>query len=159
MKKKKENIDPVAEALYSVVPRAEENLEEVKVIAYITRTPDGTELVSKSRHDAVYYTDTKNGLQYMTDGGTDYHHFITHEKEEDKPVNIIITVKSPFEEIRKYFFWGTRGVNGDQPLVFKPLMDLTSDHIEAILDTQKQVPEWRKQIFKAELILRQQQTL
>lgn len=119
---------------------------EKQVIANILITPDGTELVSRHRHDAVFYTD-KNGKQYMTDGGVDYHHYIVHGDEKVK----CITTESLFSEIREYFNWGSRGKDGKSPLVFKSLKDLDTDHIEAIIETQKQLPEWRVNIFKKEL--------
>ena len=46
---------------------------------------------------------------------------------------------------------GTRGKDGRQPLVYKLLKDLDSDHIEAILKTQHQISDFYKEIFKEEL--------
>jgi hypothetical protein len=41
------------------------------------------------------------------------------------------------EEDRKYFHWGTYGKDGKGPLKYIPLCELETDHIEAILETQK----------------------
>ena len=49
------------------------------------------------------------------------------------------TADEPFEVIRQHIKWGTHGKSGDQPLQFKPLKNLDDDHIQAILDTQKQI--------------------
>lgn len=115
-------------------------------IAYVLTTPDGTELVSKYRHDYISYVD-KNGKTYITDGGSDYCRHSAHGDEVIRD----ITDESSFEEIRKYFFWGSRGKDGKQKLKFNALKDLDTDHIEAIIETQKQLPEWRVNIFKQEL--------
>lgn len=123
-------------------------MNEPQVLAYVLITPDGTELVSKSVHDYIEYTD-KNGKTYMTDGGRDYHHYIKHGDEKTK----CITENSDFEEIRKYTFWGSRGKDGKSPLVFKPVKDLDTDHIEAILEI-KGLPEWREVVFLTELMYR-----
>jgi hypothetical protein len=42
--------------------------DETRIVANRIRTPDGTILESKHRHDYVTYTDA-NGKQYMVDGG------------------------------------------------------------------------------------------
>lgn len=55
------------------------------------------------------------------------------------------------EEIRKYLTWGTRGKDGTQPLTYKPIMQLDTGHIEAILDTQWHVSDELREVFKAEL--------
>ena len=122
------------------------------VIANVLITPDGTELVSKYRHDYVEYVDD-NKKWYFVDGGTDY--FRYGEDPESPAAKKQITNESPFSEIRQYFYWGTYGKNGDEPLQWKALKDLNTDHIKAILETQKQLPEWRKNIFKAELTWRE----
>lgn len=120
--------------------------EEQNIIAYVLTTPDGTELISKTVHDCIFYTD-KNGKEYMTDGGRDYHHYIKHGDEQTK----CITDESSFKDIQKYMFWGTYGKDGKQPLQYKALKDLDTDHIEAIIRTQKQLPQWRIKLFNKEL--------
>lgn len=127
---------------------------EERVLAYVMITPDGTELVSKHVHDYVEYTDTQNGKWYMVDGGTDY--FKYGESPEFPGVKKTITTNSPFEDIRNYFHWGTYGPKGDylQP-EWKKLKDLGTDHIKAILETQVRLPEYKKQVFKAELAYRE----
>jgi hypothetical protein len=48
------------------------------------------------------------------------------------------------------FKWGTRGKDGKQPLKFVVLKDMTTDHIEAILETQS-LPDYMRKIFLDEL--------
>lgn len=121
-----------------------------QIVASILITPDGTRLQSYHRHDYKTYTD-KNGKHYMIDGGTDY---VRRSANGDEQV-ITITTESPFNEIRENFSWGTRGKDGKQPVQFKPLKLLDTDHIEAILKTQNHIPDWMRDIFQHELEFRQ----
>lgn len=92
------------------------------------RTPDGTFLVSRNRHDYVSYKD-ENGKHYFLDGGNDY---IRSSANGDE-VYITVTEETPFEVARQYVSWGTRGIKGDQPLRYVPIDLLTSGHIHAII--------------------------
>lgn len=120
------------------------------------RTPDGTLLTSFHRHDYKTYIDTVSNETYMVDGGCEYLRrnvnkhpaLVTSKYSDDK-----------HEEIREGFYWGTRGVNGDKHLEYKPLKDLDTSHIEAILDTQKHLPEWRIDIFNQELEYRKENNI
>lgn len=126
-------------------------LDDVKIVANRIRTPDGTILESKHRHDYVTHTDA-NGKEYMVDGGLDYLRRIVHD---DAPYEeLSIYSDAPHTEIREVFCWGTRGVDGRQPLTFKLLKDLTTDHIEAILETQTHISEYIRKIFSDELKFR-----
>ena len=118
-----------------------------KLIANRIRTPDGTILQSMHRHDYVTYVD-KNGKEYMVDGGLDY---LRHNRIDDAPAEeLSVYSDAPHSVIREVFCWGTRGADGRQPLTFKPLKDLTTDHIEAILETQN-LPDYMRKIFLDEL--------
>ena len=56
------------------------------------------------------------------------------------------------EENRKHFHWGTRGILHDQPIQYRPLYELTTEHIEAILRTQAQIKgSYVEELFKEEL--------
>ncbi|WP_146156707.1 hypothetical protein [Photobacterium swingsii] len=114
------------------------------------KTPDNTILISRHRHDYVTYVD-KNGETYMVDGGTDE---LRRNVNTEPFEELSIYSDAPHYEVRQGFFWGTRGKNGNQPVEFKPLKNLDTDHIEAIIQTQKNQPRWRIEIFKAELAFR-----
>lgn len=114
------------------------------------QTPDGTILESFHRHDYKTYTDT-NGEVYMVDGGISY---LRRSINKEPYIELSVTTESPFELIRKEFTWGTYGINGDQPLVRKPLEILDTDHIEAIINTQFQLPDYIIQVFYKELLVR-----
>ena len=96
------------------------------------RTPDGTILQSRHRHDYVTHID-KNGKEYMLDGGLNYVRCSANGDEE----HLVVTTEDTQEVIREACDWGTYGINGDQPLSYITLCDMTTDHIEAVL---KNVP-------------------
>ena len=95
------------------------------------QTPDGTVIESRHRHDYVTHTDA-NGCEYMVDGGLDYLRRSAHGDEFD----LSVSLDDGHEKVREVLTWGTRGPEGDQPLTFVKLCDMTTDHIEACLETQ-----------------------
>jgi len=54
-------------------------------------------------------------------------------------------------EPRDVMLWGTYGKNGDQPLKYVFLKDMTNEHIQAIIDTQKSISDRYKIAFENEL--------
>ena len=120
---------------------------EARIVANRIRTPDGTILESMHRHDYVTYVD-KNGKEYMVDGGLDY---LRRNVHNDAPAEkLSVYSNAPHAVIREVFKWGTRGKDGKQPLKFVVLKDMTTDHIEAILETQN-LPSYMRKIFLDEL--------
>lgn len=122
--------------------------EERKLIANIWRTPNGTVLQSKHRHDFVQdehgnYLD--GGLEgYIRIGGSALRHW----------ENLCVYSDDAHEKKRESFRWGTYGPNGDQPRKWVLLRDLTTPHIEAILDTQWHLPEHIRDMFIDEIEFR-----
>lgn len=111
-----------------------------KLIYWHMVTPDGTILRSRYRHDYVTYEDV-NGKEYMVDGGLDYIRASAHGDEEF----FTVTESDDHELIREWMEWGTYGKNGDQPLRYVKLKDMSTDHITACLETQKRMlPQYRK---------------
>lgn len=113
------------------------------------KTPDGTIVESISRHDFVEYKD-KNGKTYAVDGGLEY---LRRSAEDNDYEELSMTTEAPFEKIREVVKWGHYGKSGREPLQFVILKDMTTDHIESILKTQK-LQDWRKELFEKELELR-----
>lgn len=94
------------------------------------RTPDGTVIQSRHRHDFVTHKD-KNGETYMVDGGLDYtRRYVNKEPYED----LSVSFDAPFEEVREAFEWGTRGKNGDQPMRHVKLSEMSDLHVAAVID-------------------------
>ena len=103
-----------------------------EILSSRMRTPDGTVLESFSRHDYRTHTDA-NGKEYMLDGGLDYVRRSAHGDEE------VLTLMSDddHELIRLLLKWGTFGKQGDQPYKQIKIADMTDEHLQACLDTQK----------------------
>ena len=123
----------------------------MNLIANALRTPDGTVLESKSRHDYKEYVDA-NGKTYMIDGGLDYHRRSANGDEE----NMCMYDDEPHETQVQVLTWGTYGINGDQPLQYKTIAEMDTAHIEAVLQTVKHIRPMIKTIMQNELKFRQQ---
>lgn len=119
---------------------------ETRLLLNRIKTPDGTILTSYNRHDYLTHKDTITKEVLMVDGGNDYirRHVGTYEELSVYDDGSHLTRRSALH-------WGTRGKDNKQPLTYKPIKDLDSDHIEAILRTQTQISEFYKQVFKEEL--------
>ena len=102
-----------------------------KLIRNAIRTPDGTVLESYSRHDYKSHIDA-NGKEYIVDGGLEYIRTSIH----DDQVSLALYDDEPHDVQRDVLKWGSRGVNGDQPLTFKPISEMDTDHIQAVVSTQ-----------------------
>ena len=123
----------------------------MNLIANALRTPDGTVLESKSRHDYKEYIDA-NGKTYVIDGGLDYHRRSANGDEE----NMCMYDDEPHETQVQVLTWGTYGINGDQPLQYKTIAEMDTAHIEAVLQTVKHIRPMIKTIMQNELKFRQQ---
>ena len=101
------------------------------------RTPDGTEIFSQHRHDYVSHLD-KNGETYIVDGGISY-------LKRGGPINYkdlsVHLGEVTLEAAAKIATWGTRGKNGDEPLKYIPISEMSLDHLEAVLATQTPAPQ------------------
>ena len=115
-------------------------------------TPDGTQIESNSRHDFVSYTD-KNTKTYSVDGGGEY---LRRIGDMYDCVDNSLYFDSPLSIVRRVFKWGTYGKSGREQLKYVVLMDLTTDHINAIIRTQTQLPEHVVDLFKRELKYRKE---
>lgn len=107
---------------------------EPRILANRIQTPDGTILQSYSRHDYKVHVDA-NGHTYGIDGGLEY---LKRTWSEGAPraTDMSLYTDDPHEVIREVVSWGTRGINGDEPLKYVPLMRMENDHLKACLRTQ-----------------------
>ena len=111
------------------------------------RTPDGTILHSVHRHDYVTHTDA-NGKKYMLDGGLSYVKRSAHGDEE------MLTVfdDAPHEILRDCVEWGTYGPEGNQPLTFIKISEMSSEHLrKCVFARGMQIRASIKQTMKNEL--------
>ena len=115
------------------------------------RTPDGTVLESRHRHDYVTYQD-KNGKEYMVDGGLEYTRRNFYADAPYEELSVYTT--DGHDRVREAVKWGTYGINGDQPLTHILLKDMNTEHIEACLENVPSMHPTYKESFKEELKLR-----
>ena len=123
-----------------------------QIIRNAVRTPDGTVLESKHRHDFKMHTDAITDESVSIDGGFDY---LRRVGMFSGCVDMSVTTQDEFESIRAVFAWGTYGKDGKQPLSYVKLKDMASEHIQAVLDTQERIcGTVVEQLFKQELLYR-----
>ena len=121
-----------------------------KLLLNRIRTPDGTILHSKHIHDYQSHKDTKSNEIYICDGGTSYiRRSINKEPYED----LSLYSDDPFEILRENITWGSRGKSGNEELHYKPISNMSTNHIKAIL-SQIKLAEYMKELFEKELIHR-----
>lgn len=68
------------------------------------------------------------------DGGIDY---IRRVGEPKNIIELSVYSTDDYETIRKHFKRGSRGVNGDEPLVWIALEGMTTSHLSATIDYEK----------------------
>lgn len=119
------------------------------LIYWHLETPDGTILRSQTRHDYRTYTDA-NGKQYMVDGGLDYMRCSANGDERF----FVVNDESPHELIREFMEWGTFGKLGNEKFRKVKLKEMTTEHIQACLDTQKNMYSSFRRAMENELIFR-----
>jgi hypothetical protein len=107
------------------------------------QTPDGTILESTYRHDYKTHTDA-NGKTYMVDGGLDY----VRRSANGDEVDLCLHDDEPHAVQRHIIKWGSRGINGDQPVTFKSVADMDTDHIDAVLTNCMAAPVIRNCMVK-----------
>jgi hypothetical protein len=113
--------------------------EDKQLVYNALRTPDGTVIESRSRHDYVTHLD-KNGKEYMVDGGLDY---VRRSANGDEVCLAVYIGSDPTEQELELasglLKWGTYGKEGDQPLKFIAIKDMETDHIEAVLENVRRL--------------------
>ena len=113
------------------------------------RTPDQTILESRNVHDYKSHLD-KNGEIYMNDGGVEYiRRSVNIEPYED----LSLYSDDPFEILRENITWGTYGKNGNEPLHYKSVSNMSTNHIKAIL-SQYRLADYLKEVFEKEIFFR-----
>lgn len=103
------------------------------------------EIVSRHKHDYI----TCSCGQLSIDGGSSY-----LKRNSNHYVDTSLSSNDDFDKIRNEFEWGTKGIDGKQPLQYIKLKDMEATHIESILATQFLLAKEIKDIFKKELDIR-----
>lgn len=123
-----------------------------KLIKNSIRTPDNTVLTSKNQHDFKSHKDTKSNELYFTDGGTNY---IRRSINKIPYEDLSLYSDDPFEKLRERLEWGSRGKNGDEPLQYKSISNMSTKHINAVL-LNCRVSDYMKEIFEKEIEYRKE---
>ena len=105
-------------------------LPDDTIIRNSMQTPDGTEIVSRTRHDYVTYED-ENGETYMVDGGTAY---LRRSINEEEATDTTVMLHHGHDMVREAFQWGTRGEEGDEEVTYLLLKDMTESHMRNIIN-------------------------
>lgn len=97
------------------------------------KTPDGTVLESKHRHDFLTHIDA-NKEYYQNDGGIDYfHRSINKVPAED----LSLYSDAPHVQIREKVSRVWRGLDRTEPLKYVLLKDINDDWLQAIIDYEE----------------------
>ena len=120
-----------------------------KLIKNSIMTPDGTVLISRYSHDYQSHKD-ENGETYVCDGGLSY---IRRSINIEPYTDLSLYSDDPFLKLRKGIEWGSYGKNGDEPLHYKSISNISTNHIKAILSNCI-VADYMKEIFEKEISYR-----
>lgn len=116
--------------------------------------PDGTYLRSYHQHDYKMHTDTLTGEVYMVDGGCSY---LRRSINKVPATDTSVFMDNSFSIVRKAFVWKSYGKNGEHAPdgIYIALIDLETDHIRAILETQFQIRDtYVEALLNQELFVR-----
>ena len=128
-------------------------MTERQLIYSAWKTPDGTILHSRHRHDYCEHFDAVSKEWYILDGGLDY---IRSSVNTVPPEDLTLYADDPHEKIREVFVWKSYGKNCSQPEgVYTLLKDLTDEHLIAICETQAHLPDYIMKVFKNEIRFRE----
>lgn len=106
-------------------------MNNAKIIYNAIKTPDGTIIESRHRHDFNGHLDA-NGKKYYVDGGLDYLRRL-YDTPDYQELSLYDT--EPHIVQRAILKWGTYGKGGKQPLKLVAIQDMTNEHLQACLDT------------------------
>jgi hypothetical protein len=126
------------------------------IICNAIMTPDGTYLRSYHRHDYKEHLDKLTGEIFIVDGGNEY---LRRSMNTTPATDCTIYLSDSFEIIRQAFVWKSYGKNGEHiPYgVYIFLHAMNTDHICAILETQKQIKStYVEDLMKQELSYRKE---
>lgn len=126
-------------------------IERKRWIYSAIKTPDGTILESRHRHDYVTHEDSLTGETYVLDGGTEY---FRSSINNVAATNLSVFLEDGHDKVRDVLKWGTRGKNGDQPIRYVTVSKMTTDHIESCLLTQNAMHPYYVVAFVNELKMR-----
>jgi hypothetical protein len=125
---------------------------KVRILYNAIKTPDGTVIESKHRHDFVCHIDA-NGRRYCVDGGLNY---LRRTADIFDYEDLSVMDDENHETRRKCLFWGINytkeGKWIEEGTIWKHIKDLDTDHIENIIQGNyvRHVPFY-EEVFRDEL--------
>ena len=109
-----------------------------------------TTIVSRHVHD---YQLCGCDNQTMVDGGNEYARFGAVDMA--KMIKYTYVSTDPHDLLREFVAWGSYGKNGDQPLQYKLLKDMSDDHLRAVIVWPRGA-QWMKDLMKQEIDYREE---
>lgn len=106
-------------------------------------------LVSSHVHDFRTHT-FEDGTSISVDGGYDYIKRCFPEGDTGygkKWYGYSLNSSDPFDTIKERLLWGTRGIDGKQPLNWVRLIDCSTTHLQAILEYPYQIGKTLSPIY------------
>lgn len=98
-----------------------------QIVYNAIQTPDGTILHSTHVHDYKTHVD-KNGETYMVDGGN---HYLRRNADHIEPYKeLTVYLGDGHEKVRKVLCRGGRGKNGDEPLKWVPVCEMSDEWVK-----------------------------
>jgi hypothetical protein len=125
-------------------------MENKKILLNAIETPDGTIIISRHRHDFVSHIDA-NGQYYAVDGGNEY---LRRVFDTDDFKDVSVYDDGSHRTRRTNLVWGVnydKDMNRLPDTDYRYIKDLSTDHIEAILDGGFCRNEFYKEVFNDEL--------
>jgi hypothetical protein len=107
----------------------EEIEEEPTLLVNSIKTPDGTILTSRHRHDYVCHKDSITDTTFCIDGGLEYRRIVPGGVYQD----LSVYSDDPFEKIRESLERVHRGKNLDQPMKYVVLKDMNDAWLDALI--------------------------
>lgn len=144
------HVPPAAITKVIVPGKSEVYTSSDAVLSNKMMTPDGTIIESTHVHDFVMHKD-KNGKEYGVDGGRDY---LRRIGDPEGCIDLSVTESAIHEVQREHAVWGGRGPNGDQPLKFIPVSEMSNDHILNVLMNVSRISLRYYKLFLNELLYR-----
>ena len=107
---------------------------KMQLIYNAIKTPDGTILNSKNRHDYIQHLD-KNGETYINDGGVDY---FRRSVNIEPYIDVSLYSDAPHEQIREKISRGGRGKNSDEYLKYVLLKDIGDEWLQSMIKYEEE---------------------
>jgi hypothetical protein len=136
------------------LPLSREQLEEV-LYDFIRDDVDDI----RENYGYLKMGDLQDTMEYVLDHLEEEHRIVDEGKYSyqalDNGIPFIKTTNS-FREAKENYVWGTYGKDGKQPLKYVRLIGCSTEHLQAILRTQKQISPFTTRVI--ECILKERDT-